>query len=144
MRGCGYRITKPREAILELFSQSSGHLSAEDVYLRLARSHPGLSLATVYRNLDVLRELRFLERYHFGDGKARYELAPQSTGPSTHYHLVCTACGKVIDREIGTNDVLAQLEAELKNEYGFDIRSRSVEFMGLCPDCIRASRHEGS
>jgi Fur family ferric uptake transcriptional regulator len=135
-------VTRPREAILELFAESSGHLSAEDVYLRLARTHPGLSLATVYRTLDVLHELNLLTRHRFGDGRARYELAPQRPGEHAHYHLICSDCGKVINREIGDNDVLAKLESELQVQHGFDVRSRRVEFVGLCPDCLSARRRK--
>ena len=53
-RGCGYRMTIPREIILQVLDESKEHLSAEDIYMGVHHVYPAIGLATVYRTLDLL------------------------------------------------------------------------------------------
>ena len=56
-RGCGYRLTLGREAILDVLSKAEGHLSAEDIYMKIHSRYPNVGLTTVYRTLYVLSDL---------------------------------------------------------------------------------------
>ena len=135
--GRGYRLTVPRQTILNVLSKSKEHLSAEDIYLAVHRVYPGVGLATVYRTLELLTQMGLVFRFDFGDGKSRYELAE---GPNTnrHYHLVCTCCGRIIshselvDEEI---KVLKQIEQTISKKYNFKISSHQIHFLGLCDKC---------
>jgi Fur family ferric uptake transcriptional regulator len=137
-RGCGYRMTAPREAILNVLSRTSKHLSADDVYIAVHRTYPTVGLTTVYRTLELLVQMGLVFKFDFGDGRARYELTEGPKGERHHHHLVCTSCGRVvdytdfIDEEI---ELLNQTEKGLSKKYGFDITNHLIQFYGLCGDC---------
>jgi len=137
-RGCGYRLTAGREAILDVLSSNDGHLSAEDIYLKIHSKDPGVGLTTVYRTLDVLSGLGMVYKLDFGDGRARYEFAEGPKGAHHHHHLICTKCNKVIDytdfidQEV---QLLSQTERGLERKYGFKITDHLIQFYGVCGKC---------
>ena len=137
-RGCGYRITPGREAVLDVLSGTPGHLSAEDIYMKAHSANPSIGLTTVYRTLEVLVNLGLVFKFDFGDGRARYELAEGPGKERHHHHLVCTGCGRVIDytdfidEEI---ELLNQTEKGLSRKYDFKITNHLIQFYGLCSSC---------
>ena len=138
-RGCGYRITVPRQAIMDEIHKSGGHLSAEDIFLKVHRMYPNIGLTTVYRTLEILTQIGLVSKFDFGDGKARYEL---SDGPKKthHHHLICTECKRVvdytefIDKEI---EFLKIAEKGLSKKYNFDIKGHLIRFYGVCDKCSK-------
>jgi Fur family transcriptional regulator, ferric uptake regulator len=138
IRGFGYRLTFPRQKILEILSKSSGHLSAEDIYHKAHKAHPGLGLTTVYRTLELLVNARLVFKFDFGDGKSRYELARGPGAESHHHHLICNGCQRVINySEIADKEkkMLKDAKKDLSRKYKFDIYSHQVHFYGLCQNC---------
>ena len=136
-RRCGYRLTIPRQAILETLSRSSKHLSAEDIYFSVHKVYPAVGLTTVYRTLELLEQMGMVYRFDFRDGRARYELA-EGPGVSHHHHLVCTSCGRIIDYEDFVEEevkVLRQAEQALSKKYNFKINTHQMHFFGLCDKC---------
>ncbi len=139
-RGCGYRITSGREAVLDVLSKSSQHLSAEDIYMKVHPKYPNIGLTTIYRTLDVLADLGLVFKFDFGDKRARYELAEGPKGAHHHHHLICTSCKRVIDytdfidEEI---ELLNQTEKGLSRKYDFKITNHLIQFYGLCNNCIK-------
>ena len=136
-RGRGCRITVPRQAILDLLSSSSKHLSAEDIYLSVHKTCPGIGLTTVYRTLELLEQMELIHKFDFGDGRSRYELieGPKSTH---HHHLICTGCGRVIDYSDFIEEELKlvkQVEDALSKKHNFKINTHKVHFYGLCSKC---------
>ena len=137
-RGCGYRLTLGREAILDVLSDSRDHLSAEDIYIKIHPKYPSVGLTTVYRTLDVLSSIGMVYKFDFGDGRSRYELAEGPKGADHHHHLVCTQCNKVInytdfiDEEV---ELLNRTEKELGKKYNFKINNHLIQFYGLCQKC---------
>lgn len=136
-RGGGYRLTIPRQAILETLSRTSNHLSAEEIYLSVHKIYPAVGLTTVYRTLELLEQMGMVYKFDFGDGRARYELAE---GPNArhHHHLVCTTCSRIIDYEDFIEDevkVLTQVEQALSKKYNFKITTHQMHFLGLCDKC---------
>ena len=91
-RGCGYRITMPRQAILDILSKTLKHLSAEEVYLAVRKVYPAIGLTTVYRTLEILVQMGVVFKFDFGDSRARYELSKGPKGIKHHHQLVCTSC----------------------------------------------------
>lgn len=137
-RGCGYRITVGREAILEILTRADKHLSAEDIYLKVHAAYPAIGLTTVYRTLEILVNLGLVSKFDFGDGRARYELAEGSKKSAHHHHLICTRCRRVIDYTDFMDDeaeFLERAEKGLAQKYGFDITSHLIQFYGLCEKC---------
>ena len=137
-RGCGYRLTIPRQEILGVIAKSSSHLSAEDVYLAVHKVYPNIGLTTVYRTLELLIQMGLVVKFDFGDAKARYELSEGPKGVRHHHHLVCTNCGRAIDytdfidEEI---ELLNKTQKELSKKYNFKIMNHIIQFYGLCGRC---------
>jgi Fur family ferric uptake transcriptional regulator len=139
-RGCGYRITVGRDAVLTAIAASDKHLSAEDIYIALHPQFPAIGLTTIYRTLDILVNLGLVYKFDFGDGRARYELAEGPKGPHHHHHLICTKCNRIInytdfiDEEM---ELLKQTEKGLSKKYDFTITNHLIQFFGLCKECSR-------
>ena len=137
-RGCGYRMTVPREEILNALSKTFKHLSAEDVYMSVHKTYSNLGLTTVYRTLELLVQMGLVFKFDFGDGRARYELSEGPKGERHHHHLVCTSCNRVvdytdfIDEEV---ELLNQTEKGLSKKYNFEITNHLIQFYGQCSRC---------
>ena len=139
-RGCGYRITSGREAILDVLSKSEKHLSAEDIYMKVYPKCPSIGLTTVYRTLDILAGLGLVFKFDFGDGRARYELAEGPKGTRHHHHLICTRCNRIIDYTDFIDEeveLLNQTEKGLSKKYDFNITNHLIQFYGLCNNCAK-------
>jgi len=139
-RGCGYRLTIGREAILDIMSKSKGHLSAEDIYMKVHPKYPNIGLTTIYRTLDVLASLGLVFKFDFGDRRARYELAEGPKGTHHHHHLICTNCNRVIDYTDFIDEeveLLNQTEKGLNRKYDFKITNHLIQFYGLCNTCVK-------
>ncbi|MBU1062296.1 MAG: transcriptional repressor [Candidatus Omnitrophica bacterium] len=137
-RGCRYRITVPRQAILDLLSQTNEHLSAEDIYIKVHKSYPGIGLTTVYRTVELLVDIGLLFKFDFGDKRARYELAEGPKGERHHHHLVCTDCKRVVDYTDFIDEekeLLDKTEKGLSKKYNFKINGHLIQFFGLCNRC---------
>jgi len=136
-RGCGYRMTLPRQVILDVLQKTYKHLSAEDVYMEAHKISPQLGLTTVYRTLELLTDMGELNKFAFGDGRARYELIEISK-EAHHHHLICTECKKIIDYSDFADEELEFLErAEkgLSKMYNFEISNHIIQFYGICEKC---------
>ena len=137
-RGCGYRITISRQAILDVLGRTSKHLSAEDVYMAVHKTYPNVGLTTVYRTLELLVTMGLVSKFDFGDGRARYELFMGPKGFRHHHHLVCTSCGRVVDYTDFIDEekeLLLRTEQGLSKKYGFKMSNHLIQFYGLCEDC---------
>ena len=137
-RGCGYRMTVPRQAILDVLSRTSKHLSAEDVNIAVHKAYPNVGLTTVYRTLELLVQMGLVFKFDFGDKRARYELSKGPKGERHHHHLVCTDCGRVVDYTDFIDDeveLLNKTEKGLSEKYDFKITNHLMQFYGLCNIC---------
>jgi Fur family ferric uptake transcriptional regulator len=131
------RWTMPREAILELLSKSSKHMSAKEIYASLYNTYPGMGLTTVYRTLDLLARMGIVTRLILGDGQSRYEFK-LSEKKDHHHHLICTNCGEIIDYSEFLDEELRlvrKTEERLEKKYEFKIMDHNIEFLGLCEKC---------
>ena len=131
------RWTMPREAILDLLSKSSKHMSAKEIYASLYNTHPGMGLTTVYRTLDLLARMGLLTKLTLGDGQSRYEFK-SSDKKEHHHHLICTHCGKIINYSEFLDEELRlvkKTEERLAKKYDFTIHDHNIEFLGLCGKC---------
>lgn len=134
----GCRITKAREAILNVLSETSKHLSAEDIYLKVYGIYPNIGLTTVYRTLELLVQMGLIAKFDFGDDRARYELLEGPICKAHHHHLVCTNCGRVIDYTDFIDEeveLLTRTEKVLSKKFNFKITNHLIQFYGLCDRC---------
>lgn len=121
------RNTIQKSIILEAVQTLCNHPTADAVYAQVRKSHPSISKATVYRNLNQLAENGVLNRLHLPDGADRYD---QCTQP--HYHLQCEQCGCIYDLPLPYMD---NLFCKVQGLEDFQVRSHSIIFYGICPHC---------
>src|SRR5690554_5770662 len=127
-----YKLTPQREATVRvLLEHEEDHLSAEDIYLLVKDKAPEIGLATVYRTLELLSELKIIDKINFGDGVSRYDLRKEGA-THFHHHLVCMECGTV--EEI-VEDLLEDVEAIIERDWGFEVKDHRLTFHGICRNC---------
>ncbi|MGM8211675.1 ferric iron uptake transcriptional regulator [Virgibacillus sp. W0430] len=131
-----YKLTPQREATLRvLLEREEDHLSAENVFLLVKEKAPEIGLATVYRTLELLSELKIVDKINFGDGVSRYDLRKEGV-EHFHHHLVCMECGAV-DEII--EDLLGEVEQIVEKDWGFQVKDHRLTFHGICKQCQTAS-----
>lgn len=123
------RLTRQREAVLQVIQQADKHLSAQEVYDRVRQQLPGIAYGTVYNALSYLMEAGLIQVVNVGNGPALYD-----RNLERHDHLVCRHCGKVLDYVFGA---LEQSKDQVSEATGFRIERVQTLFVGLCPDCQR-------
>ncbi|SIS37013.1 ferric iron uptake transcriptional regulator [Salimicrobium flavidum] len=127
-----YKLTPQREATVRvLLENEADHLSAEDVYLLVKEKAPEIGLATVYRTLELLSELKVVDKINFGDGVSRYDLRKEGA-EHFHHHLVCTECGAVEEIE---EDLLGEVEKIVEKDWKFQVKDHRLTFHGICKVC---------
>ena len=136
LRELGKRVTPQRRAILSIIQEHGGHLSADEIYYLARRDVPRLSLSTVYRTLDLLKELDLVAELHLAGDHYHYEAQSE-----VHQHLVCISCGKVIEFLCGH---YARVHESLASEHGFRITGSRVELLGYCEECSKALHNESA
>jgi Fur family ferric uptake transcriptional regulator len=142
MQGRVQRWTATREAILDLLSHTSRHLSAKDIYAALYQKFPTIGLTTVYRTLDLLHRSGLINKLILGDGQARYEFK-MGKKVSHHHHLVCMGCDKIIDYsefEKEEMELVKKTEALLSKKFHFLITDHNIEFLGYCRACQKSGK----
>ncbi|HLA99266.1 MAG TPA: Fur family transcriptional regulator [Anaerolineales bacterium] len=132
LRQRGYRVTPQREMIIEALADSAGHVTAEEIFAQVRKRTRAINLATIYRTLDLLVETGFASRLDLRDGYAVYATAQH--GP--HLHLVCKACGRVIDAD---HSLATPIDELLREQYGFSPDLQHLSILGLCADCLGSS-----
>ena len=121
------RMTRQRRIILEEIRRNNNHPAADEVYERVRKRLPRISLGTVYRNLDVLCELGEIQRLELSGATKRYDGIAKK-----HYHIRCVNCNRVDDAPIAP---LNELEDDLYGTTVYEIIGHNLEFTGLCPHC---------
>jgi Fur family ferric uptake transcriptional regulator len=124
----GYRATAQRLLLLRLLQDNKGHTSADDLYARAHARDAHLSLSTVYRTLNSLKEAGLVRELHLDQDHHHYELADKAD----HYHLVCQGCGKVLEVECF---VIDEMLSRIRDRYRFQVTGTQMEFVGYCADC---------
>lgn len=132
LHGANYKLTPQREAtVLVLLEHEDDHLSAEDVFLLVKERAPEIGLATVYRTLELLTDLKVVEKVHFGDGVSRFDLR-QEGASHFHHHLICIECGKVEEIK---EDLLKEVGEVVESRWNFEIKDHWLTFHGICSEC---------
>jgi len=127
----GYRLTPQRVALLRLLAASDEHPSAAQLYDQLKAQFPTTSPATIYKTLNLLKDLGEVLELGFSDDDNRYD----GRKPYPHPHLICIRCRRIIDPDVGLAQNLVQEVARLS---GYQVVSHRLDFYGICPDCQEA------
>jgi len=130
LRSRGYRITSPRQAVLEVLEENEGRpLSTEEIHRLASTRHEGIGLATVYRTLELFCELQIAARAHLHRDSEHFEI----NSGSHHHHLVCVSCGEV---EMLEECVIEEVEKAVRDRSDFLVTSHCMSLFGYCPSCI--------
>lgn len=124
----GSRLTRYRQAVLEVLRRSHDHPDAAALYRRVREHDPTIGLATVYRALNFLAQNGFIQELKHGDGASRFDGNVQE-----HAHVVCSRCGTIADVGMAFP---ADLARQAAGATGFDVQGWRAEFYGLCPACL--------
>jgi Fur family ferric uptake transcriptional regulator len=125
----GYRLTSARKVIAAAMVSSGGHCSADELVTLVREMTPGVGRMTVYRTLDLFCRLGLVRPFYPGTGAAHYALMDSGH----HHHLVCSACGEIIDVEDCELEEIAQ--ERIGDRFDFEIQGHLLEFYGLCSQC---------
>jgi Fur family ferric uptake transcriptional regulator len=129
----GLKTTRQREAVAEVFFSTTGHISAEELYLKVAKSHPGIGLTTVYRTLRLLTEAGLAKERRFGgEPQGVFEKEDMSRH---HDHLICTRCGRIIEFK---EPSIEKMQEDVARRHGFTVEDHKLELYGLCRNCSTA------
>jgi Fur family transcriptional regulator, peroxide stress response regulator len=123
-----HKLTPQRLAIIRILAGSEDHPSVEDIYYLLHRRFPGISQATVYRNIMLIKSLGEVLEIGFAGGSTRYD----GIKPYPHPHVICLKCNKIVDPDL---DSLQDMTKEITDESGFEIVTYRLDFFGVCPEC---------
>jgi Fur family peroxide stress response transcriptional regulator len=123
-----FRITPQRLAVLKVLATSEGHPTVERIYETVRAEFPTTSIATIYKTVNLLKQINEVLELGFADGSNRYD----GNKPYPHPHVICTQCKKIIDPNLGS---LKDLTKEVVAETGFQILTHRVDFFGICREC---------
>jgi len=130
LQSAGLRKGQARLAVIDLLSKQPCALTAPEIEAALRRKGHRVGLATVYRTLELLADLKLVGRLEVGQGIARYE--PLTPGGDHHHHLVCDHCGRVIPFD---DDELEQTIDRLTHKVRFQVAEHDVVLHGACRSC---------
>jgi len=130
LRATGHRVTQQRQLVLEVVETSPEHLDAESIYQRVREKDSNVSLATVYRTLNVLKDMGLIEQRYLARNHTREYYEP--VGAPEHHHFTCLGCRKVIEFQ---SSRVRQMRAELQRELGLDIAHACICLEGYCRAC---------
>jgi Fur family ferric uptake transcriptional regulator len=132
----GHPMTSQRRLLLELIREVDGHIDARELY-RLANSKGEfISPATIYRSLNLFKQLGLVDERRLGKMRCYYEIKRLSD----HQHLVCQCCGKIIEIE---SPLMRKLVSKVQDEHGFKVTKAELYLEGYCEQCEEKSAYKG-
>lgn len=120
--------SKQRERILQVLRKTRSHPTAEWVFERVKEHMPKISLGTVYRNLNILKQQGKIRELDFGESFRRYDAFVDE-----HYHFVCLQCGQVRDLDVPPQE---DLNERVKHAIPGTIQAHRLDFFGTCQECL--------
>ena len=120
----GLKMTEQRKVIARVLSMATDHPDVEELYRRAVAIDSGISIATIYRTVRLFEESGILDRHDFGDGRARYEAAPEAH----HDHMIDVETGRVIEF---VDPELEALQRQIAERLGFRLVDHRMELFGV-------------
>jgi len=132
LRTKGLKITPQRLAIFKILEDNKSHPGAEEIYLKVRRNCPTISLATIYQTLDTLEYIGGIRVLRCDKRRTRYD-----PDLSPHHHLICTRCNKIMDLE---QDFSKNVKLPPSYRNRFEVDDFSVVFYGICQVCKKKTK----
>jgi len=128
LRELGYRLTPQRKLIFSTIHHSEGHISADEIYSQVHAKYPNVNISTIYRTLELLKELGLVTETDLGGGRLRYHSADKGH----HHHLICQKCGRVSEMD---ESLLLPLRNLVFDKYNFRADLNHLAIFGQCSRC---------
>ena len=124
------KFTKQRELILKFLYENEDHYTPEEIHTLLKRKYPDIKvgIATVYRTLSLLEESGIASSISFGAQGKKYELGLKKH----HDHLICSACGEIIEF---FDETIEERQEEIAKKFNFKMTDHTMKIIGLCKKC---------
>jgi len=126
LQASGYKLTKPRIAVVEIMAQGDHPMSPAELYEQAQTTYPTIGKMTVYRTLEKLEELQLVHRLH--NGCHTYVAAP----PASCHLMICEDCGDV--RYVEASELPCGVEESI-GHVGFKVKSHLLQLFGVCAAC---------
>jgi Fur family transcriptional regulator, peroxide stress response regulator len=127
LRSKGYKATPQRIAICRIALNSRAHPSAQQVYDEVKKIHPTVSLATVYKTLEVLRDLDLVQEINYPKGQARFD-----SYMNPHINLICLKCGTIKDLD---DKIAKEITRTVAATTKFKPAGQRIDVYGICQEC---------
>lgn len=124
----GYKVTPQRIAVFDVLKNTKAHPTVEEIYNKLQPTYPTMSLATVYKSLEMFKSLNLVQELNVGEDKFRYD-----ANVKPHPHINCISCGRVDDVD---DEMFFNLTEQVANKTGYKITGQQLYFYGSCPVCV--------
>ena len=131
LRAIGQRATPQRLLILGAFANPGEHLNAEEVYERVGPLAPAVNRSTVYRTLELFRDLGLISETDLGGGVRHFALVDDHR----HHHLICRNCGTMLEID---DELIAPIRIAAEERYGFEVTIDHLALFGWCAVCREA------
>ncbi len=122
------RRTKQREIILDELRKTTSHPTVDELYLKIREKIPNISIATVYRNLEMMSKEGIIQKLDLSGSKMRFD-----GNPKFHHHIRCLKCGRVED--LPAEAVKCVFNKDLLRKCGYRVLGVRIEFVGFCSVC---------
>jgi Fur family peroxide stress response transcriptional regulator len=132
LRREGYKATPQRIAICRFATSSREHPTAGRIYREVRKQHPTVSLATVYKTIDVMKKVHFVQELVIVDGDPRFD-----SNTKAHLNLVCVKCGGLSDSD---NPVIQDVVENAAAAAKFNVTGQSLALYGICHQCTMKKR----
>jgi len=123
------RMTSQREIILEELRKVKSHPTADELYGIVKTRLPRISIATVYRNLELMADSGMIQKLEFAGKQKRFD-----GDTKKHHHIRCIECGKLDDISVspveGVDDCIL-------DSGGYSVLDYRLDFFGICPECTK-------
>jgi Fe2+ or Zn2+ uptake regulation protein len=120
-------MTHQRELILEELGNCHNHPTADALYERIKKKLPRISLATVYRNLEILSEAGMIRKLEISGRQKRFDKEVEQ-----HDHIFCVQCRRIDDIKFDQSRIIS---LEKDQSQGYKISGCRIEFFGICSKC---------
>ena len=128
LREKGFKVTPQRLAIYEVLVNTKEHPSAEMIFNQLQTYYPTMSLATVYKTIEILKEIGLVQVLNVGEDSFRYDANVEN-----HPHIRCMVCKRVVDiEEVDASEFIDKI----KGKTAYQITGQQFYFYGVCPNCM--------
>lgn len=124
------KTTPQRIAVYKAVTESTDHPNAETIFKQLSPLYPTMSLATVYKSLELFVQLGLIQIINVGENSFRYDGRTEE-----HSHIICTQCWKIEDLD---NNIFEDLTSKVQQVSSYNVERKQLCFYGTCSDCSKA------